>query len=424
MSHLGSMPNGNAYDGRRPSNADLPLERQTQFHTRYLTALMVILACCLFATYAVNWVVDPLAFGSLLGHDVFSSDYRYEREVRYNTLTSRRPEVVILGTSQTGHGIDPANPLLGGPLTAYNASISGGTSSEILRIMRHITELGSVRRVVIGIDFMLTKRQGGDHFDDAFLASGGMEGWLKAAKARLSTAMLISSFKQVVEKLTHKASYADDNGHLLPTRFQAALRAHGGPDGAILNDVDKTTAALMGPDADFRGDLSEIINLACRNHIDLTLFTPPSHVSVLELLRITGRWAAFESWERFANEAASSAPCAVTVWSFTQVNALTTEIVPPPGTMCPMPDYWDMVHYRVGLGNEMLNEMFGDRAQPDATTPDVRKISVETTLGERLTPGNLAAFQRRREVALAAYDTGHPEQYARIRAEARKAIGN
>jgi hypothetical protein len=390
-------------------------DRESLSHKAYIGRLTALLVCVLVAIYTINWVVDPLSLGSALGPGVFGSDYRFEREVRYNTLSARRPEVVILGTSETGHGIDPKNPLLGGAGVAYNAALSGGSSAEIARIMDHVAGLGSVRRVVAGVDYMMTKRQGGDHFNDAFLVSDGLEGSIKAVKARLSTTMLISSFKQIIEKATNKPGYADDSGHLLPARFEAKLAGEGGPYEAILSDADATAATLAAPDADFGSDLSEIIKRACQNHIDLTLFTPPWHVSMLEVVRAMGQWEALESWERSVVQAARAAPCPVTVWDFTGVNATTTETVPPPGVMTAMPDYWDMVHFRVGLGNALLGEMFAGQARSDDT-------GAETALGERLTFENLAAFQRRRKVSLLAYEADHADQVARIHSEVARAL--
>jgi hypothetical protein len=392
-------------------------------HTAYVNKLIALLICALASVYAINWIVDPLALGSLLGQRVFASDYRFEREVRYNTLSARRPEVVILGTSDTGHGIDPKNPLFGGSGVAYNAALSGGSSSELARIMGHVAALGSVRRVMVGVDYMLTKGQDGDHFNDAFLVSDGLEGSIKAVKARLSTTMLISSVKQVIEKETNRISYADDSGHLLAERFQARLAGQGGPHEAILNDVKSTTTMLSNPNADFAGDLNEIITLACHNHIDLTLFTPPWHVSMLEVVEAMGQWPALENWERLVEKAARGAPCPVTVWDFTQVNDWTTEAVPPPGTMTPMRDYWDMVHYRSRIGDEMLSEISADLRQ-HASTLRPNDSSTEVNIGERFTSQNLAAFQRHRSAALAAYEAAHGEQYARIRSEVARALGH
>jgi hypothetical protein len=404
------------------TGSELLRGRKALSHTAYIGRLSTLLVCALAAIYMVNWVVDPLALGSLLGPGVFASDYRFEREVRYNTLSARRPEVVVLGTSETGHGIDPKNPLLGGAEVAYNASLSGGSSSEIARIMEHIAALGSVRRVVIGIDYMMTKRQGGDHFNDAFLVSDGLEGSIKAVKARLSTTMLISSFKQIMEKATNRTSYADESGHLLPARFEAMLAGEGGPYGAVIRDVEATTATLAAPGSNFGGDLNEIIKLACQNHIDLTLFTPPWHMAVLEVVEAMGQWPALETWESRVEQAVRAAPCPVTVWDFTRVNASTTEAIPPPGTMTPMPDYWDMVHFRVGLGNQMLSEMFGPEAQRYAT-PRPDDNGIETALGERLTSDNLTAFQRQRQAAFADYLAAHPEEFARIRGEVARTVG-
>jgi hypothetical protein len=396
-------------------------DRKALSHTAYIGKLSTLLVCALAAIYIVNWVVDPLALGSLLGPGVFASDYRFEREVRYNTLSARRPEVVILGTSETGHGIDPKNPLLGGAEVAYNASLSGGSSSEIARIMQHIAALGSVRRVVVGIDYMMTKRQGGDHFNDAFLVSDGLEGSIKAVKARLSTTMLFSSFKQIMEKATNKPSYADESGHLLSARFEAKLAGEGGPYEAIISDAEATAVTLSAPGTDFGGDLNDIIKLACQNHIELTLFTPPWHVSMLEVVQAMGQWPALETWERSVEQAVRAAPCPVTVWDFTRVNASTTEAVPPPGAMNPMPDYWDMVHFRPGLGNQMLNEMFAGHAQYDATSR-LDDNGVETALGEQLTSDNLAAFQHQRQAAFADYLAAHPEQFAGIRGEVTRTL--
>jgi hypothetical protein len=379
---------------------------------RYLAMIGTLVVLALGTIYLVNWVVDPLAMGGALGFGRFRSDYRFEREVRWNTVTARRPDVVILGSSQSGHGIDPGNPLLGGK-NVYNASISGGNIDELTRLMHHVAEIGSVRRVVFGIDFLMEWRGGSDRFNEAFLAENGRFGWLKSLKARLSLAMFISSLKEIGETLSHRSSYADRNGHLLPDRFEADLRARGGVYGAVNYNIDTTVAKLETPRADFFGDLRDIINSACQAHIALTLFAPPAHVSFLAFARAEGLWDQYQDWERSVVAAIHDAPCSVSFWDFTTVNPISTEPFPPPNDRRELVNYWDMFHYRVPIGDRLVAAMLGSAAP-----------SGVSDLGQRLTQDNLDAFLRQQTVALDAWEAGHPGDVARIKERAASALAS
>ncbi len=389
------------------SAAEAPPEHLTtlrRLHGRYLLALGCTALVVLGTIFWLDWFVDPLALRSR-DRAMFPADYGYEREVRYNLLTSRRPEVVILGTSQTGHGIDPGNAVFAGR-RSYNAAISGGSIGELTVLMRHVGELGSVRAVYLGIDYLMTRRGDDAGFNPVFLASTGLRGWMRGIEARLSGAMLLASLKEVLQKLQGHESYADERGHLRAANFEAILQAQGGPYGAMGHSIRSTTRALLRPRVDFERRLRDIIAIACRNHIDLTLFTPPSHAYMLALLHDLGLQQAADAWERMVVHDVEAAPCRTAFWDFTVVNPTTTEAVPPPGRRTPMTNYWDAVHYRQNVGDEMLAAMFDETVQGPPLP------------GQRLTHENIDAFQRRRAAGLAGYAAEHAPDMARIAKQA------
>ncbi len=105
---------------------------------RYLFAVIGGIAGILVAIAAITFVVDPYGIFQAIMVDGFNAEkhQRYKsggRATKSIDLWVRRYDTVILGTSRTQVGIDPASArLLGG--TVYNASLNGTNMREVYEI--------------------------------------------------------------------------------------------------------------------------------------------------------------------------------------------------------------------------------------------------------------------------------------------------
>ncbi|MDO8776634.1 MAG: hypothetical protein Q7K57_49555, partial [Burkholderiaceae bacterium] len=131
-------------------------------------------------------------------------------------------------------------------------------------------------------------------------------------------------------------------------------------------------------------ELKEVIRL-CRQHgIKLHLFTYPYHAHLLEIIRITGHWPAFETWKRtvvqvLADDASAANKPAFEFWDFSAFNSVTSETIPPRGDRnTQMLYYWEAGHFKKELGNLMLDRMLLQSVQP-------------AEFGVLLTPANVDA---------------------------------
>ena len=91
----------------------------------------------------------------------------------------------------------------------------------------------------------------------------------------------------------------------------------------------------------------------------------PYHAHLLETIRITGHWQAFEEWKReivssvwAEGRAADGMPAPV--WDFSGFNELTSGSVPPKGDHHDkMRWYWEAGHFKRDLGDLVLARIIG-----------------------------------------------------------------
>jgi hypothetical protein len=369
---------------------------------RYLAAAGGLSLLLLSAVFILNWWVDPVALDWIPGAKHFPLDYRYEREVRYNMITAMHPDVLILGASQAGIGIDPRSPVLHGE-RPYNGAITGGTLSEIDRLERHAAAIGPVGHTTILMpDYTMSRGSPPSRFNDIFLGGGGPGGVLHELVARTSLAMLVSSVKEVMEWLGYGRPYAFPTGQLRPNELEAQIRAHGGVHGDFDATVETTAHGLRQSPISVQDTLADIIGVACQQQINLTILTAPSHVYYDLVVRALGQWPDYVAWLRMLVQTASSAPCQVKVWDFSLVNPVVTEPVPPAGSQDEMAFYYDIVHFKAEVGQAMLAIAFGYHSNADGLT------------GELLTPQTIDAVIGRVDASLRAYAAAHPDVVAHV----------
>jgi hypothetical protein len=109
-------------------------------------------------------------------------------------------------------------------------------------------------------------------------------------------------------------------------------------------------------------DLREVIRLCRAQGIQLQLLVYPYHAHLLEVIRITGHWPAFEAWKRavvqILEEEGSHPIETIPFWDFSAFNAFTSEPVPEKNDRhSAMQWYWEAGHFKSELGGLMLNQM-------------------------------------------------------------------
>jgi hypothetical protein len=157
------------------------------------------------------------------------------------------------------------------------------------------------------------------------------------------------------------------------------------------------------------GDLRAILDVAHRDGIDVRLVISPVHARLMEALFAAGLWEEFESWKRElvrqVREAAREAGAdPFPLWDFTGYGRVQTEPIPPAGDRgVRLQSFWDPAHFRMEIGDRMLDRVFG-------TTPDPGGFGV------MLTPENLEAQLAATRDARDRWRAAHPDDVAEVHA--------
>jgi hypothetical protein len=166
--------------------------------------------------------------------------------------------------------------------------------------------------------------------------------------------------------------------------------------------VDENT--LSSPALD---DMKRVMELCARNNITLHMVTYPYHAHLLEIIRMTGHWPAFENWVReistiTATSLGPSGNSHVSLWLFSGFTELSTEPVPDKSDRkAKMHWYWEAGHFKKELGDLMLDRILDTgKEMPD--------------FGTRLTPQNAEEWIIRARAQEAEYRRNHSGEIAEL----------
>jgi hypothetical protein len=366
---------------------------------RYLRVWCGLTVALVVLVAATNLIVDPYGLFRLVDSAAFNAIKpkagAHGRMVKAYQVLRVGPRSVILGNSRSEVGFDPRHPAW--PEDArpvFNLAIPGTGTSTTLRYLQHVIagDAGreGTRVAVWGIDFM-------DFLVDEVSASGaasirqGASRLLTDSDRSMTSRRALSQLRDFGEVTFALGTFVDSletvrsqrnpySADLTPLGFNpmsdyvkitadegywavfrqrdlANIRAYLGRPKAIFNESGGSSPALE--------DLRKVMQLCRQSGIKLHLVTYPYHAHLLEVIRITGHWPAFEAWKRAVvkivdDEARVSGGTATSLWDFSEFNAFTTEAIPPKGDRrTRMRWYWEAGHFKRELGDLILARILG-----------------------------------------------------------------
>ena len=130
--------------------------------------------------------------------------------------------------------------------------------------------------------------------------------------------------------------------------------------------------------------LRKILKIAKENGADVRLFIQPTHVYLLEVLRIMGMTEDYENWQKELINLVEninnkySETRAFPLWHFGDYNSVTMTEVPPAETPNrSMLWYWDIGHYNKILGDLIQDRIFSFH-QPGRLVPEDFGIQISS----------------------------------------------
>ncbi|MBB2487038.1 hypothetical protein H5407_17550 [Mitsuaria sp. WAJ17] len=411
---------------------------------RYLLALacMAGLIAALFAGFNA-WVNPYLLFDTarIPGFNAKKPAVETRERLMKSYEALRRPaRTLVIGSSRTDLGLDPAAPAWPeGLRPVYNLSLVGSGTETGLRFAQHMVagrpaSAPVADTLLVGLDF------------ENFLAVPKAAGGPSAATLELEARLLVRPDGQVNDQrmqqvlLDHVAGLLsldalidsthtvlanrrgpqpdlEGNGHLSEGRFQQWAQADGFATlfrqknvQAMQTLAHRELAGVDGAPLAEPSKIRPLIEFATRHRMKLVLALQPSHASRLDLLAHMGHWPAYEHWKRALCAEVSAARDSgrdVSLWDFGGYEMPMREPVPAPGDrQSRMRWFWDPVHYSAALGDQMIRTMFSqDGAAGDANAP----------IGVLLTPQNLDARLQQVRADQQRYRTEQPAAAAATR---------
>ncbi len=377
---------------------------------RYLVLWLAVTGALLLLAAVVNLLVDPYGLFRVVDqpgvnqlkpaattHGALAKAYQVLRV---------QPRAIVLGNSRSEVGFNPNHPLWpAGSRPVYNLALPGSGTSTAVDYLRHVlaNQTGANARklttIVWGIDFMDFLVDGqAQHAPEALKLGGGRllvyrNGslntlrWQSQARDFGQSLITLDALLDSVQTVTSQGNpYAMDltaHGFNPMAEYLKITADEGYWNVFRQRDEANTSAYARRPKRIFDAsgnssapleDMRQILQLCRQNGIDLRLVIYPYHAHLLEIIRITGHWPAFDAWKRavvgvVTDEAASTGGKAVPLWDFSGFNAFTTETIPVKGDrQTKMRWYWEAGHFKSALGDLVLNRVFGAAGSVDLGT--------------------------------------------------------
>jgi hypothetical protein len=372
-----------------------------------------------------NLLVDPLGLLPARGiegvnaHKPLLRDR--ERLFKPYAVTRLKPQVVIIGTSRSNHALDPAHPAFGGA-TAYNLSISGTNIREARTMFEHAAATGALRSAIFELDMGMFDADAAVELD--YLDSPGHPRRYARLATLLATALSWNTLRLTIGTLRgqHDPDEYTASGRQTEHVFRSRIASYGGLRNTFEGYMRRLAPAEQRQAAAWRAarvdarhfpgmdELARILGTARARHIALTLYVSPIHALDQQAVEAIYGAALMEEWRRALLATIATVGGEVSLWDFSGYNAVTTEPLPAVGSSDAGPGamhyYWDQSHYRVQVGDWVLERTSG--APP-------RGAPAPEDFGAPLTSASIEARLASNRAAAVGYAREHPSEAAFVR---------
>ena len=324
-------------------------------------------------------------------------------------LAKFQPGIVYAGNSRTELGLPTRVALFEGK-NVFNGALSGASLGDAIAMVRHANAVSRLDTVIWGIDApSFSMEIGNTDFDRELVASDRFylaRRSLINMKRAMTTDMTMDSIRLLrgtFGRSCHSslAFYGQRDDVCVRDRIDG----WGGTGNAIVPRLREYIRGA-GPTADAMAALDKSVAALCKAGSKVRLYINPTHAMTSDALHRVGKWAAMEAWQGRLAELGRrhrAAGCDARIFDFSGFNSITTEAIPQASGSADMLYFWETSHYRVNVGEMILNRMFG------------RDDDVPADFGVELTPPALAAHQMAQRAARELYHLEHPKESGMVR---------
>jgi hypothetical protein len=328
---------------------------------RYGTLTVSIAGAALALVAGFNLLVDP--YGAyprvhLKAFDPLRASI-FTRLARAEMARRGDWDMMIFGTSRPKAGLPWRHPAYG-TNRVYNMSADAAYMAEAAKMFDYARARNPIRRVVLCLDFALSRRSLVDKSDFAqsrfnpelSLFDYHCKNLIGGAASNESLEFVLAYIRRDFPPEQQRDGF-----------FVHALKP-GVSQREVFGKVIRKLAngyAAQRPGAEEMEAFRRMLTICRENNIEITLAINPVHALDLELLRAVDNWNRFEAWKRdvvhIVEEVAPGG--SIPVWDFTGHAGPAAEEVPPAGdTATRMKYYYENSHFTPAMGALMLDRMF------------------------------------------------------------------
>jgi hypothetical protein len=326
-------------------------------HARYRLSLMLGgLVAFVAAVTAVNIGVNPYRAWPVSLVDAVYTVIAFvdERVSTPYRIHNEQPTTVLLGTSRVFVGMQIEQGARDGVL---NAALSGARLEEVIALARAALTRPTVRRIVLGADYVTFSAGWVGVFDPQLEARLRHAPLLRARETVFNLDVLRASGRQLVRLARGRAGLPPSRLRPVPwdegfIREQLeALIANPGPpvDPSALelhSQIWRVTYARHQPSPVQWAMFAQLVEEVRAHAVELIVFVPPFSHYELDSIRAAARWPAFQEWKR---DLARATP----YWDFSGYTAIARR-----DELYTMPVF---SHFRPVVGHAILRHLLGQR---------------------------------------------------------------
>ena len=321
-------------------------------------------------------------------------------------IISVKPDSLITGSSRAGRL--PPEPMAQDHGRAYNAAIPGATLYEILRTIEHAHSVEPLRRVLLGVDYAMFRRNQATTLtgfaDDRLFRRDPTPGdhlrfhwqrFLDTWNTLFSRGALTASINSARGLRLSKRDFFGNGTWSSGFNREEKPRVY-----AMLSKQKYTEFSRDDGNLDFSG-LEQIMRFCEEHGIEMTLLLSPSHAHLMTAIARAGGWPHYIDYQREVVERAArfrDRGVDIRVFGAEHNRALVQEA----------PDaardwFRDGIHYSLGTGANLVQCIYGNPStcEPDRAPVELNRDNID---------GYLAEIDRQRET----YRTRRPGWYRKL----------
>ena len=289
--------------------------------------------------------------------------FNYFKDTEYSSIISRqhqirflRPSFLIFGSSRVAAGISTDHPIFTEflqPNGFFKFNISSPNIKQIRTAMEFTVSIAPVKKLIIGLDFFMF---------NAYHDNGVFK---EQSPPPLISINAVKDSLHTIEYQQKKSLRSEEPPEQLYEHFSIIERYYMSP-GSEWFPRPYYQFDFVDHEQQYStwNDFRSILEIARRNDIKVYFYISPIHARLCESLDAVGLYQQWENWKRnlvlilaqdkMANKHAEPFP----LWDFSGYNSITTEMIPSKGSPKNMKYYRESSHFKVAVGDLVLNRIF------------------------------------------------------------------